>query len=218
MHIRALLVAACLASVACAEPNVEESFQPVPIGDSPVRGPADAWVTIVEFADFECPYCVRAAETIAEIEAAYGADVRLVFKHYPLDFHQRAMPAAVAAECARAQGRFWAMYDRLFDAEGALSASDLERYAGAVGLDLATWRGCVSSGAHQSRIDSDVQLAESLGVSATPTLFINGWRVVGAQPFAELKRVVDRELEKAKASGIPRESYYERAVAGSNGE
>ncbi len=216
MHLRALLLVACLSSASCVEPY-EDLFRPVPIGDSPVRGPADAWVTIVEFADFECPYCARAADTIAEIEVAYGADVRLVFKHYPLASHPRAMPAAMAAECAREQDRFWAMYDRLFDAQGALSASDLERHAGVVGLDLAAWRGCMSSGTHQSRLDSDVQLAESIGVAATPSFFINGRLVEGAQPLAELKRVVDRELEQAKASGIPRESYYELAIIGSSG-
>jgi hypothetical protein len=133
MHLhRAATLVALLALSACSSSD-DESFAKVAIGTSPANGPADAWVTIVEFDDFQCPYCSRGAETMRQLQQAYGNDLRLVFKHMPLKMHEHAMDAAVAAECAHEQSLFWPMYDQLFANQSALASEDLERYAAALG-------------------------------------------------------------------------------------
>jgi protein-disulfide isomerase len=213
LSLRFLLLFPFVALAACSEPDASPQ-QAVALGDSPARGPSAAWVTIVEFADFECPYCGRGAQTLRQIEQAYPDDVRVVFKHLPLSMHDRAMPAAIAAECARGQGRFWEMYDLLFSHQQALEYADLEGYAGQIGLDLEQWKGCFSAGTVAGRIEADVAQANGLGISGTPTFYVNGWLLQGAQPFSEFQRLVDRELEKARSSGIAREQYYEKAVLG----
>jgi protein-disulfide isomerase len=207
-----LLVVATLA-VACVSCDSQQTSR-VPVGDSPVRGPADAWVTIVEFADFECPYCGRAAPTVASIGQAYPDDVRLIFKHYPLPFHPRAEPAALAAVCAMAQGAFWPMHDLLFANQKALEDSDLEGYASSLALDLPSWHTCLQDPASAALIQDDVTSGDNAGVTGTPTFFINGKALEGAQPYDVFAQAVEKARATAEASGIPRADYYTRAVLG----
>lgn len=186
----------------------------VPLGDSPVRGPADALITIVESSDFECPFCKRVGPTLKQLEQAYPGKLRFAFKHNPLPFHKDALPAALAAEEGRAQkgdAGFWAMHDALFDAAPALDAAGLERAATAAGLDLARLRSALSQKTHEPRIRRDQQLVTGLGATGTPAFFINGRKLSGAQPFESFKAVVEEELRKAEAlvaGGTPRAGLY----------
>ena len=183
-----------------------------PVGESPVKGPADAWVTILEVSDFQCPFCKRVGPTLKQIEEKYGDDVRIVFKYNPLSFHNRAKPAARAAECAHEQGKFWPMHDKLFENQGQLEDAQLESYAGAVGLDVKKWKSCYASNKYDARIEADQKQAVTLGARGTPAFFINGRYLGGAQPFSSFQALIDEELKKAKASGIAKKDYYEKAV------
>jgi protein-disulfide isomerase len=183
----------------------------VPLGDAPARGNPEARVTIVMFSEFQCPYCARVQVTIEQIRKTYGDDVRFVWRHLPLPFHDRAVPAALAAEAAREQGRFWEMHEQLFAHQQALAPEDLEGQARAVGLDLGRFRASMAGEGARARIDRDRRLGEALGVRGTPSFFINGRRLVGAQPFASFQAVIEAELaraaEKLKA-GVPRSRLY----------
>jgi protein-disulfide isomerase len=188
----------------------------VPLEDSPVKGPDDALVTIVESSDFECPFCKRVVPTLKQLEEAYKGQVRFAFKHNPLPFHPRALPAALAAEEARAQGgdaKFWAMHDALFAAP-ALDQAAIEKAAADAGLDVAKVRDAIAAGRAKDRIERDQRLVQSVGAPATPSFFINGRKIAGAQPFEAFKAIVDEELAKAKAlvqSGTPASQVYARS-------
>ncbi len=197
---------------AAKAPDASAKVHPFAIGGSPQLGPSDAWVTIVEVSDFQCPFCKRATPTLKKLLKRYGRDVRLVFKHNPLPFHKRALPAAIAAECAHDQGRFWPMHDQLFDNIRALEDDDLQRYAERADLDLVLWQTCVRAERPKQRILKSQRTANDLGARGTPSFFINGRNLKGAQPEAAFALLIDEELEKAKKSGIPRSAYYERAV------
>lgn len=167
----------------------------VEIGDAPVRGDRDARVTIVEWADFECPFCSRVVPTLDQIEKEYGESVRIVFKHLPLDMHPNARAAHAAAEAAHRQGKFWAMHDRIFSNPRDLRAETFERYAREIGLDLDRYRKDVVSDEVRERIEGDLAQARKLGVTGTPSFFINGRNLSGAQPFPNFKRMIDEALE-----------------------
>jgi protein-disulfide isomerase len=217
MAVRAYVSAmrrACLAMVVglhvgcLPNPSTVADFCAPPIGGSPVRGPEEAWVTMVEFADFECLYCGRVEATLGELFTIYPQDLRLAFKYLPLPAHPHAMAAAVAAECAHAQGLFWEMHDQLFAHQEALTDLDLERYAAAVSVDLGTWAECLASPSPGEIIAGDQAQARRGGVSGTPTFFINGAVIEGAAPTGDFREVIDKELAAAEASGVPREQYY----------
>jgi protein-disulfide isomerase len=173
---------------------------PVVLGDAPVRGAAAAPVTILEFSDFQCPYCVRSRPTVAKIRETYGDKVRWAFRHYPLSFHDKAQKAGEAAACAGDQGRFWEMHDRLWDNTGKLAVADLKEHAAALGLDAAAFDKCLDSGAHAGLVERDEQMGQSYGVSGTPAFFVNGRPLVGAQPFEAFRQVIDDELQRAGAA------------------
>ncbi|MEU9869499.1 Na+/H+ antiporter NhaA [Actinomadura sp. NPDC048021] len=165
-----------------------------------VRGPANAPVTVVEYGDFECPYCGRAESVVRELLADYG-DVRYVWRHLPLnDIHPQAQLAAEAAEAAAAQGRFWEMHDLLLDRQDALRPRDLVRYAGEIGLDVDRFRADLRRHTGAGRIAEDVDSADVSGVSGTPTFFVNGRRHVGAYDIATLSAAV-RGARKRAAVG-----------------
>ena len=188
----------------------------VPVGKSASKGPADALVTIVEFSDFQCPFCGRVNPTIKQIEDEYKKDVRIVFKQNPLPFHKDAGPAAQVALEARDQNKFWQMHDKLFENQRALAEENLLTYAKEVGLNVAKVKKALESKSHQAEIDADQALARSLGASGTPSFFINGRNLRGAQPFAAFKSVIDEELTKAKAmveAGTPKAQVYEKIIA-----
>jgi protein-disulfide isomerase len=187
----------------------------VPVGTSPVRGAADAWVTMVEFGDFECPYCGAEEPVVRDLLVTYGTDLRLVFKNFPLtNIHLFAEGAAIAAECANDQGQFWQMHDLLFANQAALDNTSLQGYAQTLGLNMPAWQACLTSQPPVDAINADVSLGTSIGVSGTPTFIINGVAVVGAVPESQLKSTVDSTLSKAKSSGIPAASYYDKAILG----
>ncbi len=203
-----------------AAPPVEDprAVYRVPIDDAPLRGPADALVTIVVASEFQCPYCKRVEPTLQALAQAFPGQVRFSWKHQPLPFHARAVPAAVAAEEARAQGgdtKFWAMHDKLFELAPALERPDLERAAREVGLDAASVGAAVEQGRHMDRIRRDQAQMQALGVRATPTMFVNGRKIEGAVPLEQLKPVVEEELRKAQAiaaSGVAAKDVYARIM------
>jgi protein-disulfide isomerase len=183
-------------SIALLPPRVA-----VDVAGSPSRGPADAPVTIVEFSEFQCPFCRRVLPTLRAVEDRYRGRIRLVFRHFPLARHKDAPKAAEAAECARDQGRFWEMHDRLFENAERLGVADLKRHARAVGLDGPAFDGCLDSGRHEGRWRRDLADAESYGTSGTPLFFVNGRLVSGAQPFAVFARVIEEELRGTAGGG-----------------
>jgi protein-disulfide isomerase len=188
----------------------------VPVGKSAQKGPADALVTIVEFSEFQCPFCKRVNPTIKQIADTYGKDVRFVFKHNPLPFHKDAFPAAELAVEANEQGKFWEMHDKLFENQQALTRDKLDEYAKAVGLNMGKVKSALDTGKHKPTIEAEQQLARSLGASGTPSFFINGRGLRGAQPFDAFKAVIDEELAKAKdmvAKGTPKGQLYEKIIA-----
>jgi protein-disulfide isomerase len=227
-----VLVAALLALPACDQPAAPPSDKrappppaaaltpelfKVPVGDSPALGRADARVTMVVFSEFQCPYCSRVEPTLQQIRKSYGDEVRVVWKHWPLPMHDRAIPAALAAEAARQQGRFWEMHDQLFAHQQALGPEELEGHARTVGLELASFRSAAASAAARTRIDDDRRLGEALGVQGTPTFFINGRRLVGAQSFERFQALIDEELARASArlaGGVPRSGLYAALIEG----
>ena len=155
-----------------------------------VRGPDQAPVTLVEYADFECPYCGRAEPVIRELLAGYG-DLRYVWRHLPLtDVHPHALLAAEGAEAAARQGKFWPMHDQLLDHQGALTANDLIRYAGELGLDIEQFTRDLRNHAGEAKIAADVDSADLSGVSGTPTFFVNGRRHRGAYDISTLSDAV----------------------------
>ena len=209
------LLAALLALAACGGPGGPSSPPvPVPVDGAPVTGPADAWVTVVEFADFQCPYCRNVQPALAEMLAAYPEDVRLVFRHFPLEaIHPRARPAARAAECAFAQDHFFEMAARVFTS--SLDDSTLAADAASAGVpDLDAWTACLTAAATDARIDGDLDIGRTAGVPATPTFFVNGVELVGSAPYETFRDAVEQARAKAIASGIPRADYYRRAVLG----
>ena len=170
----------------------------VPAG-APARGSEKAPVTIVEFSDFQCPFCVRAQPTLKKVREAYGEKVRFVFVDFPLDIHPAAKKAHEAAACAHEQGKFWPMYDRLFTSEGKFQVAELKGYAGETGLDKAAFDSCLESGRHEGVAERGVEEGARNGVSGTPAFFINGRMVVGAQPFEAFAQVIDDELGRLTA-------------------
>jgi protein-disulfide isomerase len=172
----------------------------VPVAGSPSRGPANALVTIVEFSDFQCPFCARVEPTLQKLAAEYGDKVRIVWKNDPLPFHKRAEPAAELALFARAQkgdAAFWQVHDLLFQAP-SLEDADLRAVAEKVGLDGAAAMRAVQKHEHRASIEADTDLADDVGASGTPHFFVNGRRLVGAQPIERFRALVDAELARAQ--------------------
>jgi predicted DsbA family dithiol-disulfide isomerase len=172
------------------------------VGDDPARGPADAPVTIVEFSDFQCPYCSRATATLKKLDAAYPGKIRLVYRDFPLvQIHPNAARAAEAAACANEQGKFWPMHDAMFEHQDKLGEADLKQSAAAIGLDTTAFNTCLESGRHAAQWKKDTTEGESYGVSSTPAFFINGRLVVGAQPYESFARIVDEEIARSARGG-----------------
>ncbi|MEW2548573.1 Na+/H+ antiporter NhaA [Streptomyces sp. NPDC047002] len=180
-----------------AEPLTDLAV-PVDPGRDKVRGPHDAPVTVVEYGDFECPYCGRAESAIRALLADFGDDVRYVWRHLPLtDVHPRAQIAAEAAEAAAEQGAFWAMHDLLLDHQGALRFADLRAYAERLGLDMERFDRHVRRHAGAARVAEDVESADLSGVSGTPTFFVNGRRHTGAYDIGHLSKAVRTARQRA---------------------
>jgi protein-disulfide isomerase len=161
----------------------------------PTKGPQDAPITIVEFSDYQCPYCVRAEPTVKELLAAYPGKIRLVHRDYPLPAHGLAPKAAEAAHCAGDQQKYWEMHDRLFAANGKLEVTDLKGYAKEVGVDTARFDKCLDSGEKATVVAFHQKAGEAAGVTGTPAFFVNGHPISGAQPIDAFKVIVDEELK-----------------------
>ncbi len=160
----------------------------------PSKGPNDARVTIVEFSDFQCPFCSRAVGTVDRVMQEYAGKVRLVFRQFPLDFHPMAPKAAEAALCAAEQGKFWEMHDTMFQNQQKLMPDDLKAHAKTLALDTKKFDECLTSGKMAATVSKDMEAGKKAGVNGTPAFFINGVMLSGAQPFEEFKRAIDGEL------------------------
>jgi protein-disulfide isomerase len=201
-------------------PEPEQIVEMVPVDkDDAVKGSADkALVTVVEFSDFQCPFCSRAASTVDQIEKKYGDKVRVVFKHLPLPFHQEADEAAKLAMAAQKEGKFWEMHDLLFENQRALREEgtfvDLGKK---VGLSERQVERALASDTYQKRLEEDIKQAQKVGARGTPTFYINGVQLVGAQPFSAFEAVIDEQIEVAeklqKDKKVSGEKLYEAAVA-----
>jgi len=178
--------------------NLDPPRQRFAANDSPAQGPANAPIEMVEFSDFQCPFCLRADPTVRQVMATYGDRIRLVYRHYPLPNHPNARPAAEASACAGEQGKFWPYHDRLFTNQGRLQDADLKQHAVEIGLDAAKFNACVEGRSTKARVDEDIRAGEDAGVNGTPAFFINGRSLSGAQPFEAFKRIIDEELELKK--------------------
>ncbi len=165
-------------------------------GDEPAKGPVDAPILVVEYSDYECPYCGRAKPAIQQLLDEYGDKVRLVFRDFPLSIHPNARLAAEAGLCAQEQDRFWEYHDVLFKNQRELRPVDLARYAVEIGLDAAAFDSCLESGRFTEAVNDDLASGEHFGVTGTPAFFINGRRLTGAQPFSAFKQVIDDELDR----------------------
>ncbi|MDB5216238.1 MAG: Periplasmic thiol:disulfide interchange protein DsbA [Myxococcaceae bacterium] len=171
----------------------------VPVDSSPIRGNVDAPVTIIEFGDFQCPFCKRAEQTIDKVRDTYGNKVRIVWKHQPLPFHVRAEPAAELALEARAEkgdAGFWRAHDKLFDSQPKLEDDDLTKIGAQLGLDATKLKTAINDKKHQKEIDVDAELGDDVQATGTPHFFVNGRRLVGAQPFEKFQKIIDEELRK----------------------
>ena len=171
----------------------------VDVGASPVLGPKNAPVTIAVWSDFQCPYCSRVEPTLKQIRDEYGSKVKFVWKNQPLSFHPNAMPAAEAAHAAGEQGKFWEMHDKLFEKQGQLGPQLYEQIAQELGLDMAKFKSALETHKFAPQIQADMAAGSAIGASGTPTMFINGRKLVGAQPFPAFKQVIDAELAGAVA-------------------
>jgi protein-disulfide isomerase len=189
--------------------------------DSPSFGPTMAKVTIVEWSDFQCPYCSKAAPLVEQLRQAYPKDVRFVFRHLPLPMHPNAPLAARAGVAAQAQGKFWPMHDWMYQHQRELDRASLEKAASSFGMDMAKFSSALDTAATESRVQADVQAASTAGVSATPTFFVNGREHVGGwASFESLKAEIDKEIARADkllSSGVKPADLYGRLVADSAG-
>lgn len=159
------------------------SSAPIATDDDPSIGPASALVTIVEFSDFECPFCQQAFPIIRELMATYGGRVRYVYRDFPVsEIHDNAQKAAEAGTCAHAQGKFWALHDKIFQNAPQITVPDLKNYARAGGLDMSLFTTCLDSGQFANEVREDASDGIALGVRGTPTWFINGRKVEGVIP------------------------------------
>ena len=167
----------------------------IDIGKAPVKGPSSAKVTIVAFSDFQCPFCSRAVPTLKQVEDTYKNKVRIAFKQLPLPFHDKAELAAEASLAAHEQGKFWEYHDKLFANQQALDRPALEKYADEIGLNMGKFKAALDSGKFKQQVADDAKLGGSVGATGTPTFFVNGRSLVGAQPFDKFKELIDAELK-----------------------
>ena len=190
----------------------EDSVYPVPLGDSPAKGPATAPVTVVVFGDFQCPFCARGFETVSELEKLYEGKIRIVYKHFPLPMHSLAIPAARMSIAATRQGKFWPFHDAVYARRAKFDAAELRTAAKEAGLDLKQLDADMAAGDLDAQLKADVELASRLGVTGTPTFFVNGRPLGGARPLLDFRLIVAEELERAQKrldAGVPPAKLYE---------
>jgi protein-disulfide isomerase len=162
--------------------------------DDPFIGAEDAPITIVQFAEYQCPYCSKSNETVEQVMEAYPGKIKMVYRDFPLSFHDRAVPAAVAANCAGQQGKYWEMHKVLMANQRRLQADQLTAYGEGLGLDMAAFAACQVDPAQTDEVNKDLEDGMAVGVSGTPAFFINGIMLSGAQGFEAFQTIIDREL------------------------
>jgi protein-disulfide isomerase len=184
-------------AAAAAAPTTASQYvrYKIPTDGFPSLGPANAPITLVEFGDFQCPFCREwEQQTYQPLLQAYPGKIRFVFRDFPLtSIHPNAMPAAEAAQCANEQGKFWAYHDKLFGSEN-LGDQVYQQYAQDLGLDMTKFNTCLTSHKYASTIQADMDFANNLGVNSTPTFFVNGLAIIGAQPLSTFTSVIDKEM------------------------
>lgn len=180
------------------DPNVRYD---VPVGTGVSRGPEDAPITIIEFSDFQCPFCQRFHQTtLVPLLKQYEGKVRFVYRHFPLTtIHPYAGPAAEASECARDQGKFWEFHDFLFNNQDQIPSQNWSGFAKQVGLDTTAFEACISSRKNLKLVQDDYNLAVSLGLTGTPSFFVNGRILIGAQPLSAFQALIEAELASKKS-------------------
>lgn len=184
-------------SIALPPPRIEVKVA----ANDPAQGPANAPVVVVAFSDFQCPFCKRVLPSLQKMQAEYGDRVRLVFRDFPLSIHDEAFVAAEAGQCANDQDKFWPYHDKLFEnQEQGLAPDKLKEYARQVGLDGGKFDACLDGGTHRAAVEQDLAEAETYGVTGTPTFFVNGRFLSGAQPFEAFKELIDEELQPKTAA------------------
>jgi protein-disulfide isomerase len=180
------------------QPAVDvNKVQNIPVGSSAVKGEKNAPVTIVEFSDFQCPYCAKVQPTLREVLKAYPKEVKLVFKDFPLSFHKQAKNAAKAARAAGEQDKYWEMHDLIFEQFNKLTDDSFKGFAEQLGLDMARFTADFNSTKYDQLIQEDVSLGKSIGVRGTPTLFLNGKRM-SRRSFNDFKEAIDETLKEKK--------------------
>jgi protein-disulfide isomerase len=197
------------------QPDPKATYKVTVNPDDAAMGPATAKVTVVEWSDFQCPYCSRVTPTLKQLKDEYKDDVRVVFKHNPLSFHNRAMAAAQAAEAAGKQGKFWEMHDKLFENQKALTDENFVEWAKELGLDVGKFQQDMKDPALEKKIQQQQQQGVTLGARGTPAFFINGRFLSGAQPLPAFKALVDEEMKKAEkllASGTSPDKLYDKVI------
>ena len=171
----------------------------VDIGDAPFKGPKDAPVTIIEFSEYQCPFCKVAEPTLEKIMETYKDKIKLVYKHNPLPNHENAFLASEAAVEAARQGKFWEMHKKLYENQQNLKMENLIKYAEEIKLDIESFKKNLNDHKHENYIRDNMKQASSVGAKGTPTFFINGRKLVGAQPFEAFKDVIEDELKRSEA-------------------
>lgn len=169
----------------------------VTVGEAPTFGSKEAKVTVVEFSDFQCPFCAKGAEILKELKSKYGNKIQVAFKNFPLDFHKQAKDAAIAGLCANEQGeeKFWKMHDKMFENQNKLSIDDLKALAKDIGLDSKKFDACLDAKKHLAQVESNIEEGKNIGVKSTPTFFVNGMMINGAQPLEVFSELIDQELK-----------------------
>lgn len=178
-----------------APTNTPRRF-PVEAGESPALGPADAPVTLIEFSDYECPFCARWHKQVYQrLMQEYEGKIRFVYRDFPLEnIHPNAVPAAIAAHCAGEQGAYFPFHDALFSYELGLNREAYVTYAQRLSLDVTAFQTCLDEARYAEKVQENLNYGLSLGVNSTPTFFVNGLIIIGAQPFEVFKQVIDKEL------------------------
>ena len=184
-------------------------------GAEPTKGNPDALITIVEYTDFQCPFCSKARNSLDEVEKNYGDKVRIVFKNLPLDFHKQAFLAAEAALCGLDQKKFWEMEKKLFENQQGLMPEQLPEHAKAVGMDVGKFEACLKEHKYKAHVEKDMAGAAKIQATGTPAFFINGRKIGGARPFDDFKKIIDEELPKAEAKlkeGVAKKDLYAKLI------
>ena len=182
-----------------AKHKIQYLLEPVRVevaATGPAQGPESAPITIVEFSDFQCPYCARLIPTLEQVKEKYGDKVRIVFRQYPLNFHQHAQKAAEASLCANEQGKFWQLHDAMFENQQALAVEQLKAKAAELGVNAEQFNACLDSNKYAAQVKTDFEEGSKAGVNGTPAIFIIGRFLSGAQPHHESTKIIDDELQR----------------------